>query len=167
MTESTQPTIDVNVDRAFQERFWIAVRIGWVAMALLFLAALLGATGSGGILSSQTLEVGGGEIELPSVSRWSSADTMTVTLSDPARRTSVLVPTAFGDVFAIDAISPQPNSVTGSPEGDLYLFELQPAGGEMSIDFSIRASHPVWSKQLGAFEVNDVKSATTTFTVLP
>lgn len=57
--------IEVDTDRDFQERFWVIVRVGWVAMALLCLSAVFGLTGSGGPYSSQTIQAGGARIDLP------------------------------------------------------------------------------------------------------
>lgn len=160
-------TVDVQTDPAFQERFWIAVRVGWAFMAVIFLAAVFGATGGGGALASQTLRSGTARIELPAVSRWAAADTMTITLSKPTKPTTVTVPAAFGDVFSVEAVAPAPRSVIGSPEGDIYIFELSPQDGDVSIDFSIRASHPTWITRLTPFEVNGARSDRSTLIVLP
>jgi len=165
MTIST--SLDVNADPKFQERFWVAVRVGWLVMTILLAAALLGATGGGGVLSSQSMVVGTSRIDLPAVSRWAAADTMTITLSEPTARSTVTVPAAFGDTFSVDAITPTPSSVIGSPDGDTYIFELSPQTGEVSIDFSIRAEHPVWRTRLTPFSVNGTRSAASIVTVLP
>lgn len=165
MTPST--SLDVDADPRFQERFWVAVRVGWLVMVIILVAATLGATGGGGVLSSQSLVAGTSQIELPAVSRWAAADTMTITLSEPTARSTVTVPAAFGDTFSVDAVTPTPSSVIGSPDGDTYIFELSPQAGEVSIDFSIRAEHPVWRTRLTPFSVNGTRSAASIVTVLP
>lgn len=160
-------SIDVETDRKFQERFWIAVRIGWVAMAAILLAALLGFTGSGGSYSGQRLSAGEATVEIPAVSRWAASDTMTIKIRAPAKRTTVLVPAGFGDVFSLEAINPQPQSVSAGPQGDEFVFELKPGEGETSIEFSLRASRPVWQQPLGPFRVNRHESEVSSVTVLP
>ncbi len=106
--EAAGPKVDVETDRKFQERFWIAVRIGWVAMAAILIAAIMGFTGSGGSYSGQRLSAGEATVEIPAVSRWAASDTMTIKTRAPDKRTTVLVPAGFGDVFSLEAINPQP-----------------------------------------------------------
>lgn len=164
--EAACPTVDVETDRKFQERFWIAVRIGWVGMAAILLAAILGFTGSGGSFSGQRLSAGEVTVEIPAVSRWAASDTMTIKTRASAERTTVLVPAGFGDVFSLESINPQPQSVSAGPQGDEFVFELKP-GGETSIEFSLRASRPVWQQPLGPFRVNGQESEVSSVTVLP
>ncbi|RKF15984.1 hypothetical protein D6851_17050 [Altericroceibacterium spongiae] len=160
------PAIDVDTDRDFQERFWIVVRVGWVAMAVLCLVALLGLTGSGGPYSSQTIQAGPVRIDFPAIARWQASDTLTVHVASQSERTTVLIPAAFGDIFTIDSISPQARSVTATPEGELFEFAVKP-GGKATIDFSVRPVRPVWRSQLGPFKVDGASSPPTTLTVLP
>lgn len=161
-----QSVVDVDADRAFQERYWIAVRIGWVAMAGLWLAAILGFTGSGGIYSSQTVAAGSSWIDLPAVGRWQASDRLTVHVAEPGDRTTVLIPSGFGDVYTIEAVTPKAVSVTALPEGDLFEFTGR-EGGPVTIDFAVRPAQPVWRTRLDPFEVDGTSSASTTLTVLP
>ena len=92
---------------------------------------------------------------------------MTITLSEPTARSTVTFPAGFGDTFSVDAVTPTPSSFIASPSGDTYVFDLAPRGGEVSVDFSIRAEHPTWQKRLTPFEVNGVRSAPSIVTVLP
>lgn len=159
--------IDIDADRDFQEHFWVVVRLGWVAMTLLCVAAALGFTGSGGTFSSQTVRAGASSVELPSVARWSAADTLTVRVPPSSGRSTVLIPASFGDVFSIESVNPQPVSVTAGPDGDLFRFATEPSAGEVSIDFAVRPTRPAWRMHLGPFEVNGAPSDPSTLTVLP
>lgn len=76
---------EVEEDRTFQERFWTAQRFAWSAMGLFIVAALAGATGSGGPLADAVAETPGGTIEYPRIARWQAAERMTVRVCD--RRT--------------------------------------------------------------------------------
>ncbi|QZH75866.1 MAG: hypothetical protein JY451_04565 [Erythrobacter sp.] len=136
-------------------------------MLCLLIAAVLGLTGSGGYFSSQKLQAGPHQIELPAISRWAAADSMTMTVNAPAGSTAVLVPAQFGDVFSIESISPQPASVVGTAEGDEFTFDLQPSNGTVTIDFALRATNPAWLRQLGEFRVNGAESGAASVTVLP
>lgn len=91
---------------------------------------------------------------------------MTIKMIAPAKQTTVLVPAGFGDVFSLESINPQPQSVSAGPQGDEFVFELKP-GGETSIEFSLRASRPVWQQPLGPFRVNGQESEVSSVTVLP
>ena len=160
-------SIDVETDRKFQERFWVAVRIGWVAMVAILLAAVMGFTGSGGSYSGQRLSAGEATVKIPAFSRWAASDTMTITAKSPTKQTTVLVPPSFGDIFSLESINPQPQSVSAGPQGEEFVFALKPGGGEISIEFSLRASRPVWRAPLGSFRVNGQKSEVSEVTVLP
>ena len=160
-------SVDIETDRVFQERFWIAVRIGWAAMIAVMVAAILGFTGSGGTFSAQALQAGNVTVEIPSVSRWAASDTLTIVIDQPSERTTVWIPAGFGDVFSIESVTPQPQSVSAGPDGDEFVFELKPGRGETSIDFVIRPSRPVWRHRLGPFGVNGQISDASTVTVLP
>ena len=165
--EASRSTVDVETDRNFQERFWIAVRIGWVAMIAILISAILGLTGSGGSYSTQKLVAGEAIVEIPAASRWAASDTMTIKTGTHASRTTVSVPAGFGDVFSLESINPQPQSVSAGPEGDEFVFKLKPGNGETSIEFSLRASRPVWHHQLGPFRVNGEVTEVSSVTVLP
>lgn len=165
--EADGSPVDVRTDRVFQERFWIAVRIGWMAMAAVLLAAIMGLTGSGGSYSAQTLPAGDATVEIPAISRRAASDTMTIKTSSPLDRMTVLIPAGFGDVFSLESVNPQPRSVSAGPNGDEFVFELKPGSGETSIEFSLRASRPVWRQSLGPFRVNGHESEPAAVTVLP
>lgn len=62
--------LDVDDDRAFQEKFWTFQRVAWALMALILLAALAGTTGSGGPLAHAEASGPGGSIEYPRIARW-------------------------------------------------------------------------------------------------
>ena len=159
--------MDIATDRAFEERFWVIVRIGWVAMATLLVAALLGLTGSGGRYSAQVIGAGSASVELPAVARWAAADRMTVTVHRPAGAASVVLPEAFGEVFAIEAINPQPQSVTALADGDEYLFALAPGAEKTSVEFSLRPVRPAIGHRLEPFRINGRTSRPSSVTVLP
>lgn len=116
---------DHDAARAFQERMWIVTRIGWLAMVAIVLAAAFGLSGKGGPLSRQHLVAGAAEIDVPRVARWSASDTMSISFERMgAGEVEVVVPHAFGDVFAIEAISPQPASGASTTDGAVYRFEF-------------------------------------------
>lgn len=160
--------VDVDADDRFQERFWVAERVAWLAMLAIVAAAAAGLSGSGGRFSHQTLETDKGVVDLPRVARWSSADTMTVTVTNPAAATvAVAVPDSFGEAFAIENVSPQPQGVTATPMGETYDFAVGGTGPEWTINFSIRAVRPDLNVDVGGFAIDGAKTEGATISILP
>lgn len=135
--------LDIDDDRAFQERFWTFQRVAWAVMALILIAALAGATGSGGPLADAEASGPGGSIEYPRIARWQSAERMIVRLPPEARGTARLeLGGAFTQTFAIEDIEPQPSSSVATAAGHRYEFALGDAPGEKRIILHLRAASP-------------------------
>lgn len=106
---ASQQSIDIDVDPRLQERHWFLSRIVWLIMLALVIVALLGLTGSGGTLSRQQVTLATAELDIPRVGRWSATDDLTVKVDQPADNgIEILVPAKFGEVFAVEAVSPTP-----------------------------------------------------------
>lgn len=160
--------VDVDADDRFQERFWVAERVAWLAMLALVAAAAAGLSGGGGRLSHQTLKTDRGSVDLPRISRWSSADTMTVTVTEPAADTvAVAIPDSFAEAFAIENATPQPQNVTATPAGETYTFAVGGTGPEWTINFSIRAVRPDLNVDVGGFAIDGAKTERATISILP
>jgi hypothetical protein len=165
---SSKSSIDIDVDRGLQERHWFLSRILWLVMLALVLIALLGLTGSGGALSRQQVTAGAAELDIPRVGRWSATDHLTVKVDQPSPNgLEILLPAKFGEIFAIEAVSPRPSSVTATPEGHLYAFNSSAEPGERSVVFSIRPSQILLPTHMGRFEVNGARTADLPIVVLP
>lgn len=152
-------------DRDWQERFWTVQRIGWLLMALLVIAALAGATGKGGPLSSTTLRTDSGTINYPRITRWQSSEDVVVTL--PAHLTGdveLLVSPAFSRVFSIDSIVPAPSDARTTPAGLQFTFRTAP-GGEKDIIIHVTSGKPVLSQNV-QLRIGE-KAARLNVTVLP
>ena len=165
---ASEPSIDIEVDRPLQERHWLFSRVLWAIMLALILVALLGLTGSGGPLSRQQVAAGPAELDIPRVSRWEAADELTVEIDQAAPgEIEVMVPKKFGEIFAIESVTPQPSSVSATPDGYRYAFASTNGAGERSIVFSIRASHVLLPSRMGRFAVNGERTAELPIVVLP
>ncbi|MBM0169899.1 hypothetical protein [Altererythrobacter sp. C41] len=165
---ASQQSIDIDVDPRLQERHWFLSRIVWLIMLALVIVALAGLTGSGGTLSRQQVTLGTAELDIPRVGRWSATDHLTVKVDQPADNgIEILVPAKFGEVFAVEAVSPSPSSVIATAEGHLYSFDSSPAPGERSVVFSIRPSQILLPSHMGRFEVNGARTADLPIVVLP
>lgn len=165
---ASEQSIDIEVDPRLQERHWFLSRVVWLVMLALVIVALLGLTGSGGTLSRHRVTLDTAELDIPRVGRWSATDHLAVKVDQPAGNgIEILVPAKFGEVFAVEAVSPTPSSVTATAKGYLYSFDSSTDPGERSVVFSIRPSQILLPSRMGRFEVNGAWTAYLPIVVLP
>lgn len=139
--------LQIEEDRRHQERSWTAERWAWGFFILFTLAALLGATGSGGPLSRDQASTPAGEIDLPRVARWQTPDHIEVRFTAAGDTHTLHLSPEFSRAFQVDAIQPEPERVTSGPEGQtvhlaggngpaeafLYLTSRNPGRAQYSI----------------------------------
>ena len=166
MTEGHGNGLQIDTDRAFQERFWKVQRWAWLAMLLIIVAALAGLTGKGGALSRAEVESGSATITYPRVSRWQMADELSVEFASATGEAKVMLPMSFLDSFAVEAVTPQPSEVTAVAEGQEFTFRLGAEPGAKSVQFAVRATSPTWVSRSYAV-VGDAERAPMSFVVLP
>lgn len=114
----------------FQRRTWRAERIAWLLMALIIVAALLGAFGNGP-LSRTAVSSGDGRVSAAYdfIQRRSSGSLIELDISSAVPSSGVLAVLAnrvLLNDFRIEEIQPQPASAAFVPEGILWRFN---AGG--------------------------------------
>jgi hypothetical protein len=139
-TRDLKDDLDIIENRAWQERFWSIQRVAWVVMALILIAAILGAFGSGGPLATARAETAGAVIDYPRIGRWQAAAEMIVGL--PPRSSGpveVHLSSEFLEVYGIDSISPAPRETAATPSGHRYTFDVVPGGERKSLVFHLRA----------------------------
>lgn len=159
--------LEVNEDRAWQERTWTIQRLGWIAMVVFLLAALFGATGSGGPLATARVATGGGTIDHPRIARWQSAEQVTVNLpSGSTGPIDVELERSFVDLFSIESVEPDPSQVTATGAGHRFTFDLAGDAGPKSIAFHVRASNPAIERAIGV-RIGEGRPARMIVTVLP
>ena len=143
--------LEVNEDRAWQERFWTVQRFAWVVMTLILVAALLGATGKGGPLASASERSPAGTIDYPRITRWQSSDQVAVRLPASASgEVDVELSPEFAETFTIESIEPEPSQVQATAEGDLFTFDVGNGAGEKEIVFNVRAQKPLLYRSVKA-----------------
>ena len=158
--------LEVNEDRAWQEKFWSAQRVAWVVMALIILAALAGLTGKGGPLASTMVNLETATIEYPRITRWQSDEQVTVRLAPSApEKVELLLSREFVKLFSINSIEPEPDKVKATAIGHHFTFETT-GTGERVIALNVRAVHPVIAQPVSA-AVGNSHSGRLTITVLP
>ena len=138
-------------DREWQERFWTAQRVGWLFMVLFLVAAIAGLTGKGGPLASATAKAADATIDYPRISRWQSDEELVVRLADSASgKVDVELSSAFGRVFTLESVKPEPASVQATARGHKFTFEVEAGAGEKQIVFDVKTGRPVMGKTINA-----------------
>lgn len=162
-----QNDLEVEEDRRFQERFWRFERFAWVLMALLVIAALAGATGSGGPLAEGRAEARAGTITYPRIARWQAAAELTVRLPPlAAGPTEFELADSFTRIFAVESIEPAPSASTATGASHRFTFDLASGGGEKTIVFHLRAARPALPRRTRA-QLGDAPPVDLQFVVLP
>ena len=102
--------LPIGEDMRFQERAWLAVRVGWVLLAAVILLALLGIF-SGGIMSAAKAERDGTALSVD-YERFQRRSTQTHFRLHVPKQTEDEIWLRFGrafqDTYEIEAVQPQP-----------------------------------------------------------
>lgn len=114
--------LQLDEKRGFQDRFWSAQRIIWLAYVALLMAALAGLTGRGGPLAMQTGTAAEGSVELPRITRRGATDEVVVDFATAAPEHRLVLDRDFLAHFELDAVTPRPAGETALPDGTLLLF---------------------------------------------
>lgn len=165
---ATGPTgLQVGEDRAWQEKFWTAQRVGWIAMTVFILAALLGVTGKGGPVASASARSGDASIDYPRITRWQSDEEISLRLPGSASgRVEVLLSPEFSRLFSIKSIVPEPSSSETTASGNAYRFDVAGGRSEQNITFNVTSGRPVFGQRIEA-RIGGSKPAQLRVTVLP
>jgi len=129
---------DFGEDRAFQEKFWTVQRCAWVVFALIIAAALLGATGTGGPLANQEMQIGEVRVAAPRIARWASTADFKVRVGGGDGHLTLLLGPGFSRSFQIEDIQPRPDSASVGRDGQMLSFRA--GGGTIAI--RVRADRP-------------------------
>lgn len=136
----------MEADVPFQRRFWRAQRVGWAAMALVVLAALLGLTGGDGWLARAEAESGDGALRLtyPRLQRLEAPVVLEAVLAAPAgadqRPVELFLDDGFLRTWRIDEMQPGPERATAEPGGGLRLVLERHGDDAGPLNLRIRAS---------------------------
>jgi hypothetical protein len=127
--------------RGFQERFWRVERLAWLTFLGLVIVALLGLTGSGGLLARAQVAGEAGVVEFPRITRWASADQISFRLAPGPVRRRIVLSRPFFFVFQIEAMLPEPESSTATKEGLELVFAARPQA-PVHVELHVRARKP-------------------------
>ena len=145
MPERSDPPsrpLALDEDLAFQRRIWRIQRIGWVGLALVVVAGLLGLFG-GGPLSRAAAGDPAGPLSIDSerFCRREATTTLRVNLRAqpaPDGTAAVVFDDAYLDAIAIEQVVPPPEGSERRPEGVSFRFRLPPNGSPTVAIFLVR-----------------------------
>lgn len=142
--ETRPDGLQLDERRGNQRRLWRMQRMAWVCFGLIMLLAVLGLTGSGGMLHKQTVDFAVATVEVPRISRWEGSDDMVVTFRSPAQGHDVTITQPFFDRFMIERIQPEPdrNDLRSSAQTMSFPARDDPPH---HVTFDIRAMHFGWT----------------------
>jgi hypothetical protein len=156
-------SLQIDEDLTFQRHQRRFERLGWLAMGLLLLAALLGLLGDGW-LSSAT--AGGANdpirVRFERLDRASKPTLLSIMLAPEAAASgdvAIWVSRDWVEGVTIDRIDPEPASVAAAPDRLVYAFAVQAGAGP--IEITLRFTHEGWGRVEG--EVGLVGGPSQTF----
>jgi hypothetical protein len=135
-------SLEIRQDLDFQRKEWRVQRIGWVVMALIALAALLGVTGSG-MLARATVAEGPLQFEYSRFDRLDAPTTLEVLIDADAiagDNVELRVDRTYFQSAQIQRILPEPEEVRGDGDGLTYVFGVAAPGQPVTITFDLRHS---------------------------
>jgi hypothetical protein len=130
------PLRRIEAEQLFQERVWLFQRIGWAAMGLVTLAALLGFAGGGGPFSTveATAPDGGLRIRYDRVQRWASPTVLRAEMPAAGGIAELRLGRDLAELWAVEGVTPPPQTVTEGPDGLLLRFATAP-GAPLTVQF--------------------------------
>lgn len=159
--------LDLDEDRGWQDRLWKVQRVGWALMLLFLIAAILGATGSGGFLATASAETGGATIHYPRIARWQAAADMIVELPpSQSGKVEFELSDRLIEAFGVETVSPTPSAVVATGGGHRFTFDVGPGGGRKTIVFHLRAMQATLPLR-GEARLGEAPPARLDFIVLP
>ncbi len=133
--------LEIDQDLRYQRRAWLTERIGWVCMALIVLAAILGFLGPG-LLGRRTLTDGSGAltVEYTKFLRYEGPATLTFHLKEAAFSggdVRLWISQDYLDSLQIVAVTPPPDHAEIAQGRVIYVFKLAPGTRQALITFDV------------------------------
>jgi hypothetical protein len=132
--------LEIAEDMAFQERDWRVQRVGWVVMALIAAAALLGLFGPG--LLNRVVETSGPlEARFRRFERNEAPTSLELSVSGEATRggtVRVWLSREYLSGVDLDQVTPEPARVTSAESRLVYEFPVRPGGDAIEVSFQFQ-----------------------------
>jgi hypothetical protein len=141
--------MEIETDVNFQRREWTAQRIGWIVIAAVILAALLGIFGAGPV-SRASGQAPGLQLEYDRFVRWRQPMKLRCFVSETKPETQIAMSRNYLDAVQIEQITPPPVQAEAVGAWLVYRF-AGPA--PMAVTFNIKAEE--FGNLTGAVRIPD------------
>ncbi len=122
--------LQVNQDPPFQERMWKVQTVIWIVVVVALGAAALGVFGGSGPLERSTRQFADGAIvSFDRFARLGAPTSLEIELRRGEGARNVAIARSWLDDHRVDAILPQPESVTALPDRYVFTFAVKASGG--------------------------------------
>lgn len=143
---TTKPrTIEIDEDIAFQRKEWFWQRVGITVLSLFIAAALVGLTGSGGVLNhGEAGERGAAvSVEYDRVVRRGATTSMTLHFhNDPPGFIQFWISAPYLDAVHVESVSPMPQTVT--VEESRHVYTIRAASPDVAVTLDVQ--HKSWGR---------------------
>lgn len=133
-------SLEIAQDLNFQRKEWRVQRIGWVVIALIALAALLGLTGSG-LLARATVGEGPLQLTYSRFDRLEAPTTLEARIAADAvsgEQVELWIDRSYLEDFQLQTIVPEPEEVRSDGDGLIYVFGVDEPGQPVTVTFDLR-----------------------------
>lgn len=138
--------LEISEDMEFQRRTWAVERIGWIVLAALLLAAMLGLFGNGAFSSGTAISDDGSvSVEFDRFWRLQSPTDLRVSVrgtADDAMRARLWLSSRYLDAIDVSRATPQPESVEAGLDRITYEFALAEPNQPFVVTFRIEPQRP-------------------------
>ena len=133
-------SLEVSEDLAFQRRSWFVQRAGWIAMAAVVMAALLGGFGPGLLNRAETSTVAD-SLRVSYARAWRVTSPMELRVqlrpTPGADQAGVWLEQSYLERVLVNRVMPEPAQVRASESRVTYLFDLEPNAGGLTVIFYV------------------------------
>ncbi|HVE90377.1 MAG TPA: hypothetical protein VNA44_11840 [Burkholderiaceae bacterium] len=121
-------SLQIEDHQDFQRRQWRAERIGWMAMALLIVAAVAGLLGGGGVLAdaSSASADGRSRVEYQRFARKGSTTTLEIIAASGERELRIRIDERYLSAMSLRTITPPPLATVLSERSYTFSFNRAP-----------------------------------------
>ncbi len=141
--------LEVGQDVDFNRREWAVQRVGWVVMALVVLAALLGLTGSGVLARASVGDAGDPlRFEYSRFDRLEAPTTLDARIDADAvggGQVELWVDRAYLQGVQVQKITPEPEAVRSGADRLIYVFGVDEPGQPITVTFDLQHTSFGWA----------------------
>lgn len=134
--------LELDQDLGFQQREWAIQRIGWGAMMLVIVGALLGLFGTGPLSAATVGDAAGPlAVEYQRFVRHDGRTTVTIQVGGGQAhdgQAEVWLAADYLDGVEVQHISPEPREVRADGDRQVYVFAVDDAAQPLEVSFSLQ-----------------------------